>query len=142
MAPRNCKSIIFARNRAGIERAVTREHPSLGVAFGLLNQFLCFTTLSRRNILWAAKHVQTLREHTDWINDISSQEKLDRLDQAVAAAKERLQRRKEKRERIEEAALPKADRKKKSSEPVAPPTPTTDHIDVWDKILDSQRTKP
>lgn len=127
MPARNLKCIIMGRNRTGIDHEMKKEHPPLGTVFSLLNQWLCLTTISLRNILWAQRHIQTLREHTDWLKNIQAQEKLDRLDQAAAAAKERLARREEKRARIKAAAEPKVDRRLKPA--VAPPA-----IDPWDLI--------
>jgi hypothetical protein len=129
MPAKNLKGIIMGRNRTGIDHEMKKEHPPLGTVFSLLNQWLCFTTLSRKNILWAAGHVQTLRSHADWAADVAAQEKLDRLDQAVAAAKERFQRREEKRARVKVAAAPKVDRRFKPAE--ALPTPSEDPMDIW-----------
>jgi hypothetical protein len=111
------------RNRAGIERAVI-QRPCFGTAYGLLSQFLSFTTLSRKNILWAAKHVQLLRENKTWNEDLDVQQKLAQLDGAVDAAKARLQRREEKRARIEAAAEPKVDRRRKVEPDPVYSTPT------------------
>lgn len=132
MPARNLKGVIMGRNRTGIDHEMKKSHPPLGTVFSLLNQWLCFTTLSRKNILWAAGHVQTLREHPDWAGDNPTQEKLDRLDQAVAAAKERFQRREEKRARIKAAAAPRVDRRFKPAEP-RPKTPE-DIYDIWDSM--------
>jgi hypothetical protein len=133
MPARNLKGVIMGRNRAGIDHEMKKEHPPLGTVFGLLNQWLCFTTISRRNILWAQGHVQALRSHADWANDIPAQEKLDRLDQAVAAAKERLARRDEKRARVKAAEEPKVDRRLKPVE--ALPTPAQDPSEIWAAAL-------
>jgi hypothetical protein len=141
MPARNLKSIIMGRNRTGIDHEMKKEHPSLHVAFGLLNQWLSFPTLSRLNILYAARHVQTLREHVDWINDIPSQDKIDRLDRAVADAKARLQRREDKREKIkaaEVAAEPKVDRRRKVVEPL-PPAPEVDPSSIWKKANEERK---
>jgi hypothetical protein len=125
----NHKSIIMSRNRSGIIRAVV-QRPCFGTAYGLLHQFLSFTTLSGRNTLWAAKHVQLLRENKEWIEDIDVQQKLAQLDGAVDAAKERLRRREEKRARIEAAAEPKVDRRRKVEPDPASSTPT-DLLDIY-----------
>ena len=120
MPARNMKGIIMGRNRAGLERAISRPDPSLDINFGLLNQFLCFTTLSRKNILWGAKHVQALREHPKWFNDVEAQSKIDRLEALVAEAKARLQRRAEKSARLRAESAPKADgRRKRSASPAS-----------------------
>jgi hypothetical protein len=74
MPARNLKCIIMGRNRTGIDHEMKKEHPPLGTVFSLLNQWLCLTTISLRNILWAQRHIQTLREHTDWLKNIQAQE--------------------------------------------------------------------
>jgi hypothetical protein len=139
MGGRNHKQIIMGRNKEGILRAISREHPSLDVCFGLLNQFLCFTTLSLKNTQWAAAHVQTLRAHPDFNNDVAAQDRLDRLERAVADAKARWKRREEKRERQKTAAEPKVDRRLKPAPP-PPPEPAADPSKIWAQALEEKKS--
>jgi hypothetical protein len=135
MAPRNYKSVLFQRNRAGLERAFLRQD-SFHVCYTLLNVFITASTkLSYRNIQYATRFAAKLRENVEWQNSLENQSKIDRIDELLLRAKERLKRRQEKLERLEEAALPKAERKKKEPETVAPPTPTADPSELWARML-------
>lgn len=139
---KNHKTIIMQRNKTGIKRAVY-DRPTFGTAYALLHQFLSFTTLSRKNILWAAKCVQDIRSNPAMgIEDITIQEKLIQLDRAVTEAKARLQRREERRERIkskEEAELGLLAKPKKG-EPLSP-QPATDLMKLWQSGIDKFETE-
>lgn len=139
MPAKNLKGMIMGEIRTRVFREIQREHPRPYTVFTDLNQWLCFTTLSRRNILWAAGHVQTLRAHPDLVANLEFHEKLDRLDKAVADAKARLQRREEKRERVKAAAEPKVDGRRKVVEP--PPKPPEENFNIWKKAVEEREKK-
>lgn len=130
----NHKTIIMRGNKTGIDRAVYGR-PVFGTAYVLLHQFLSFTTLSRKNILWAEKRVQDIRSNPAMdIENLETQEKLIQLDKAVNEAKMRLQRREDRRARIkakEEAEAPKP----KKDEPEQVPAPASDKSAIWAAAL-------
>jgi hypothetical protein len=141
MPARNAKAMIMGEIRVRVFREMSREHPRPHTVWADLNQWLCFATLSRKNILWAAGHVQTLRSHPDLVNNLEFHEKLDRLDRAVAEAKARFQRREEKREKIKAAAEPKepkVDGRRKLVEPLAPVSPVAQG-DLLKRLLAQQQ---
>jgi hypothetical protein len=127
--PRNFKGIIFQRNRAGLVRAFTKENPSFHVCFTLLNQWLTASTkLSRKNIIFAHSYIIKLRENELWHTDLEKQRQVDRLDELLAKAKERLQKREEARAKTKT----EADSKIRKNEP-APPKPAPAD-DLWDTL--------
>jgi hypothetical protein len=143
MPARNAKAMIMGEIRVRVYREMNREHPRPHTVWADLNQWLCFATLSRKNILWAAGHVQTLRSHPDLVNNLEFHEKLDRLDRAVAEAKARLQRREEKRERVKAAAEPKEPKVDGRRKPGPPPVPApeVDPSILWKKWNEERESK-
>jgi hypothetical protein len=138
--PRNFKGIIFERNRTGLVRAFTKKDPSFHTCYTLLNLWLTASTkLSRKNIIFAHKFVIQLRENELWHANLEKQEQIDRLDELLAKAKERLQKREEARAKAKAEAGPKV---RKNVEPGSTlPTPEQDPEDIWDLML-PQEKKP
>jgi hypothetical protein len=127
--PRNFKGMIFERNRAGLIRAFTKKDPSFHTCYTLLNMWLTASTkLSRANIIFGHKYVIQLRENELWHADLEKQKQVDRLDELLAKAKERLQKREETRTKEKTEAAPKIDRRFKPAEAT---TPTQDPMDIW-----------
>src|SRR5271156_4332938 len=145
MPARNAKGMIMGEIRVRVFREMSREHPRPHTVWSDLNQWLAFATVSRKNILWANGHVQTLRAHPDFVDNLPFHEKLDRLDRAVVEAKARFQRREDKRARIKAAAEPqgpKIDRRHKLVEPL--PAPASDFTEMLKRgiaELQSQKEK-
>lgn len=138
--PRNFKGIIFQRNRAGLVRAFSKENPSFHICYTLLNQWLTASTkLSRKNIIFAHKFVIQLRENELWCADIEKQKQVDRLDELLAKARERLQKREEARAKAKAEAEPKVRKNVKPGSTL--PTPEQDPEDIWDLML-PQEKKP
>ncbi len=138
---KNHKTILMQRSRDGINRAIYGR-PVFGTAYALLHQFLSLTTLSRRNIMWAAKCVQAVRENPAMgIENIEVQEKLLQLDRAVVEAKARLQRREEKRERKKAEAEQKEPRRKKDkpTEPALGASPWDSNSDFYKRLLAEEK---
>jgi hypothetical protein len=80
-----------------------------------------------------------LRENEHWHADLEKQAQVDRLDDLLAKAKERLQKREEARARAKAEATPKV-RKNVKPGPTLP-TPEQDPEDIWDSML-PQEKKP
>jgi hypothetical protein len=138
--PRNFKGIIFQRNRDGLVRAFTKKDPSFHICFTLLNQWLTASTkLSRKNIIFGHKYVIQLRENELWHTDLEKQKQVDRLDELLAKAKERLQKREEERaEAKAEAPVPKQPRGPKPTT-FAPAEPEKDPADLWAQFLEEDK---
>lgn len=125
---RTWKSVRQTRNKVGIDRAFETAFPKFEVQFGLINNFLSGQTLSLRNIRYAAKQVARLREFPAWVEDVAKQKEINYLDERVAEAFARLERREEKRA----AKIGKTVRRRKT-EPVAPGPPSPDQ-DIWSTL--------
>jgi hypothetical protein len=125
----NTKSIRMNKNRAGIERSFVCPHPNIEVTFSLVNQWLANPSLSYKNCLLAAKWLSRMRDLPAWQN-IEDQKKINYLDERVAVAKERVQRREEKRETKKAEAAGLKPRRKTKYKPAPTPTPITD-FDPW-----------
>jgi hypothetical protein len=136
----NTKSIRMNKNRAGIERSFVCPHPNVDVTFSLVNQWLANPSLSYKNALLAAKWVARMRDLPAWQN-VEDQKKINFLDERVDAAKERVQRREEKRQaKKAEAEDQKPGRKSKGKPATAPPGPAVDLVKLWESM--SEEKKP
>ena len=138
---RNYKSVIFERNRSGLLRAFTKKDPSFHTCYTLLNLWLTQSTkLSRKNIIFAHKYVIQLRENELWHADLEKQAQVDRLDELLEKARERLEKRDAARAKAKEAAepqLPKIDRRLKVVEPLPP----ADYTDLLKRLVELQKQK-
>ena len=137
---KNLKTIIMQRSRTGIVRAVY-QRPMFGTAYALLHQFLSLTTLSRRNIMWASKCVQDIRENPEMgIENVEVQEKLLQLDRAVVEAKARLQRREKREKQKATAGLKEPKRKNREpTEPALGASPWDSNSDFYKQLLAEQK---
>lgn len=132
------KAARMGRVKFGIERSFTCPHPEFETQFGLINQFLAVPTLSRRNCIYAAKQVARMRDFPAWAGDIFKQKEIDYLDERVAAARERVKLRDEKRQ-AKQATVEGANKSSKKDTPV-PALPSQSPEDIWLKALAEKKS--
>ncbi len=137
----NTKSIRMSKNRTGIERSFVCPHPNIEVTFGLVNQWLANPSLSYKNCLLAGRWVARCRDLPAWQN-VEDQKKINYLDERVGAAKERVQKRDERRaaKKAEAAGLKTGCKAKGVPAPAQPPVPLPyNPVDVWDQIIEEKK---